>query len=140
MAISLSFRYGAGPAVYAFLTCMSYASGETMCCVLASFLAHCYSHGWTPAFYQGLGATLPHYRARGLRGLAIGREAIIDLPSFTLSGKRIANVRHSVTHAERADLRVQLYAAGALDAATRTELRALSDEWLAAKGGAEMGF
>ena len=88
---------------------MSYASGETMCCVLASFLAHCYSHGWTPAFYQGLGATLPHYRARGLRGLAIGREAIIDLPSFTLSGKRIANVRHSLTHAERAVLRVQLY-------------------------------
>jgi lysylphosphatidylglycerol synthetase-like protein (DUF2156 family) len=39
-----------------------------------------------------------------------------------------------------AGLRVQLYAAGELDAATRTELRALSDEWLAAKGGAEMGF
>ncbi|HKC75430.1 MAG TPA: DUF2156 domain-containing protein [Chloroflexota bacterium] len=108
--------------------------------VLDGFLAHCYAHGWTPAFYQTLGATLPHYRARGLRALAIGREAIVDLPTFTLSGKRIANVRHSVTHAERADLRVQLYAAGALDAATRTELRALSDEWLAAKGGAEMGF
>jgi lysylphosphatidylglycerol synthetase-like protein (DUF2156 family) len=108
--------------------------------VLDGFVAHCYAHGWTPAFYQTLGATLPHYRARGLRALAIGREAIVDLPGFTLSGKRIANVRHSVTHAERAGLWVQLYAAGALDAATRTELRALSDEWLAAKGGAEMGF
>src|SRR2546423_2282324 len=107
--------------------------------VLHGFLAHCYAHGWTPAFYQTLGATLPHYRARGLRALAIGREAIVDLPTFTLSGKRIANVRHSVTHAERADLRVQLYAAGALDAATRTELRALSDEWLAAQGGAQIG-
>jgi lysylphosphatidylglycerol synthetase-like protein (DUF2156 family) len=83
---------------------------------------------------------LPHYRACGLRALAIGREAIVDLPGFTLSGKRSANVRHSVTHAERAGLRVQLYATGALDAATRTELRALSDAWLAAKGGAEMGF
>jgi lysylphosphatidylglycerol synthetase-like protein (DUF2156 family) len=39
----------------------------------------------------------------------------------------------------RVGLRVQLYAAGELDTATRTELRALSDEWLAAKGGAEMG-
>jgi lysylphosphatidylglycerol synthetase-like protein (DUF2156 family) len=108
--------------------------------VLDGFLAHCYVHGWTPAFYQTLGATLPHYRARGLRALAIGREAIVDLPGFTLSGKRIANVRHSVTHAEQAGLRVQQYAAGELDAATRAELRALSDEWLAAKGGAEMGF
>jgi lysylphosphatidylglycerol synthetase-like protein (DUF2156 family) len=108
--------------------------------VLDGFLTHCYAHGWTPAFYQTLGATLPHYRARGLRALAIGREAIVDLPGFTLSGKRIANVRHSVTHAERAGLQVQLYTADELDAATRTELRALSDEWLAAKGGAEMGF
>jgi hypothetical protein len=49
-------------------------------------------------------------------------------------------VRHSVTHAERAGLRVRRYAAGELDPATRTELRALSDEWLAAKGGAAMGF
>jgi lysylphosphatidylglycerol synthetase-like protein (DUF2156 family) len=108
--------------------------------VLDGFLAHCYAHGWTPAFYQTLGATLPRYRARGLRALAIGREALIDLPGFTLSGKRIANVRHSVAHAERAGLRVQLYAAGELDVGTRTELRALSEEWLAAKGGAEMGF
>jgi lysylphosphatidylglycerol synthetase-like protein (DUF2156 family) len=108
--------------------------------VLDGFLAHCYAHGWTPAFYQTLGATLPHYRVRGLRALAIGREALIDLPGFTLSGKRIANVRHSVAHAERAGLRVQLYTAGELDVATRAELRALSDEWLAAKGGAEMGF
>jgi lysylphosphatidylglycerol synthetase-like protein (DUF2156 family) len=108
--------------------------------VLDGFLAHCYTHGWTPAFYQTLGATLPHYRARGLRALAIGREALVDLPGFTLSGKRIANVRHSATHAERAGLSAQLYAAGELDPATRAELRALSDEWLAAKGGAEMGF
>jgi hypothetical protein len=32
MAISLSFRNGAGPAVYAFLTSVYYASSETMCC------------------------------------------------------------------------------------------------------------
>ena len=72
--------------------------------------------------------------------MVIGCEAIIDLPRFTLSGKRMANVRHAVTHAERAGLRVQLSDADALDAATRADLRALSDKWLAAKGGAELGF
>jgi lysylphosphatidylglycerol synthetase-like protein (DUF2156 family) len=35
--------------------------------VLDGFLAHCYAHGWAPAFYQALGATLPHYRARPAR-------------------------------------------------------------------------
>jgi phosphatidylglycerol lysyltransferase len=108
--------------------------------VLDGFLAHCHAQGWTPAFYQSLGATLPQYRARGLRALAIGREALIDLPSFTLRGKQMANVRHSVTHAERAGLRVRLQSAAGLDPATRAELVALSRAWLAAKGGREMGF
>jgi lysylphosphatidylglycerol synthetase-like protein (DUF2156 family) len=108
--------------------------------VLDGFVAHCRTHGWTPAFYQTLAETLPHYRARGLRALAIGCEAMIDLPSFTLSGKRMANVRHSVTHAERAGLRVQLYDADELDAAIRADLRAISDAWLAVKGGGELGF
>lgn len=108
--------------------------------VLERFLAHCYAQGWTPAFYQTSGATLNQYHHRGLRALAIGLEAVIDLPSFTLSGKRIANVRHSVTHAERAGLSVCLYDTGPLDAAVCADLLAISREWLAAKGGGDMGF
>lgn len=108
--------------------------------VLAGFLAQCRRQGWTPAFYQTLAATLPYYRAHDLRAFAIGREAIIDLPSFTLRGKRMANVRHSVTHAERAGMRVRVYAAGTLPDAVRDDLRSISNAWLAAKGGAEMGF
>jgi lysylphosphatidylglycerol synthetase-like protein (DUF2156 family) len=96
--------------------------------VLDGFLAYCRAHGWLPAFYQTLAETLPRYRARGLRAMAIGREAIIDLPRFTLSGKRMANVRHAVTHAERAGLGVRLCTAGAPDGATPAELRAISQE------------
>jgi phosphatidylglycerol lysyltransferase len=69
--------------------------------------------------------TLPHYRARSLRAMAIGRGALIDLPGFTMSGKRMANVRHAVTHAERAELRVQLYGADELEAARRADLYAV---------------
>jgi phosphatidylglycerol lysyltransferase len=108
--------------------------------VLAGFLDHCRDQGWTPAFYQTSDAPLPSYRAQGLRAFAIGREAIIDLPAFTLQGKRIANVRHSVTHAERAGIRVRFYAADRLPPTVRGDLRSISDEWLAAKGGAQMGF
>jgi phosphatidylglycerol lysyltransferase len=108
--------------------------------VLDGFLAHCRRQGWTPAFYQTLGATLPLYRARGLRALAIGREAVIDLPSFTLAGKKIANVRHSVTHAERAGLAVRLYDDASPDEEARAALIDISRAWLASKRGGQMGF
>jgi phosphatidylglycerol lysyltransferase len=108
--------------------------------VLGRFLTHCRARGWRPAFYQTLGTTLATYRAHGFHAFAIGREALIDLPTFTLRGKAIANVRHSVTHAERAGLTVRLYEAAELDGVTRAALSAISAEWLAAKRGAEMGF
>lgn len=108
--------------------------------VVAAFVSYCRDRGWTPAFYQVLPGTLPVYRALGFRALAIGREAVIDLPAFTLQGKRIANVRHSVTHAERAGLSVKLYRADEIDARTRAELLDISREWLATKAGGEMGF
>jgi lysylphosphatidylglycerol synthetase-like protein (DUF2156 family) len=61
------------------------------------------------------------------------------LPTFTLSGKRKSNVRHSVTHAERAGLRVhvcRLADVGEL----RMQLAAISRAWLSGKMSAEMGF
>jgi phosphatidylglycerol lysyltransferase len=108
--------------------------------VVESYVGYCRNHGWTPAFYQALPNTLPVYRALGFRAFAIGREAVIDLPTFTLQGKRIANVRHSVTHAERSGLSVGLYRAQDVDARTRTDLLAISQEWLATKAGGELGF
>jgi lysylphosphatidylglycerol synthetase-like protein (DUF2156 family) len=108
--------------------------------VLERFLGHCRANGWTPAFYQTLVATLPFYRVHGLQAMAIGREAIIDLPSFTLDGKRIANVRHSVTHAERAGITVRLLDGADLGDDARRDVLSISEEWLAGKGGSELGF
>lgn len=108
--------------------------------VLEGFLSYCRAHGLTPAFYQTRAGTLPTYRTRGFHALGIGREAIIDLPAFTLSGKRIANVRHSVTHAERAGLSVRLFDGDRMDEATRGDLLDISTQWLARRGGGEMGF
>ncbi len=116
------------------------ATPDDLPSVLDGFLNDCRAHGWTPAFYQAVPATLPLYRARGFSSFAIGREAIVDLPAFTLTGKRIANVRHSVTHAERAGLHVRLYGADELDVSIRAALADISREWLSSKGGGEMSF
>ena len=107
----------------------------------AEYAEFCRTHGWIPAFYQVLDSGVDTYRAAGLQALKIGEEAMIDLPSFTLSGKRIANVRHCVTHVERAGLRAEFYPHGVEDEATLSGLAAVSAAWLGARSGrGEMGF
>ena len=108
--------------------------------VLAEFLHFCRARGWHPAFYQVLPALAPLYRARGFKLLKIGEDAVLDLPTFTLSGKRLANVRHSVTHAERAGLRIHVYRLADVGEELRSQLAAISRAWLSGKMSAEMGF
>ena len=108
--------------------------------VLDEFLRFCRARGWHPAFYQVLPALAPHYRTRGFKLLKIGEDAVLDLPTFTLSGKRLANVRHSVTHAERAGLRVHVCRLADAGEELRTQLAAISRAWLSGKMSAEMGF
>ena len=107
----------------------------------AQFMRYCHGHGWIPAFYQVLHQQIDAYQALGLCALKIGEEAIVDLPTFSLEGKRIANVRHCVTHVERAGLRAEIYPSGVADEATLNSLTATSNSWLTAHGGrGEIGF
>jgi lysylphosphatidylglycerol synthetase-like protein (DUF2156 family) len=66
---------------------------------------------------------------------------MIDLPSFSLAGKKIANVRHCVTHVQRDGIRAEIYLDGVHDEPTIDGLAAVSASWLAARSGrGEMGF
>jgi phosphatidylglycerol lysyltransferase len=75
------------------------------------------------------------FEARGLHTTRVADEAVVDLRAFTLDGKRMASIRHSVTSARRAELRVVPYAPE-----HRLPLARISDDWLATKRGGEMGF
>jgi phosphatidylglycerol lysyltransferase len=75
------------------------------------------------------------YRSRGLHAQPIADDATIALTDFSLSGKRRSSIRHSVTSARRAGLRVEAY--GPEHAAGTT---AVSNSWLSTKRGGEMGF
>jgi lysylphosphatidylglycerol synthetase-like protein (DUF2156 family) len=52
----------------------------------------------------------------------------------------MANVRHSVTHAERAGLRVHVCRLADAGEELRTQLAAISRAWLSGKMSAEMAF
>ena len=75
------------------------------------------------------------YQVRGMWTTPIADDPIIDLSAFSLAGKRRANIRHSVTSARRAGLRVVPWSDE-----FRPGLAAVSAAWLATKRGGEMGF
>jgi phosphatidylglycerol lysyltransferase len=75
------------------------------------------------------------YEAHGLVSRPVAEDAVIELKDFSLAGKRRANIRHSVTSARRAGLRVVPWSADLEDQAA-----AVSGAWLSGKRGGEMGF
>jgi lysylphosphatidylglycerol synthetase-like protein (DUF2156 family) len=123
------------------------AAGDPVCVpgnrrqVAREFVAFCRRNALVPALYQVLATSVDHYLAIGMRAVKIGEEAVIDVPRFSLSGKKIANVRHCVTHIEREGLVAEVHGDGVVDDATYGELEAVSAAWIGSRSGrGEMGF
>jgi phosphatidylglycerol lysyltransferase len=95
--------------------------------------------GGTPVFYQVSTAHLPAYLDAGFSLVKLGEEAWVDLHNFTLEGSEGRRLRQAKSKAERGGASFAIVPAaevpGILD-----ELQAVSDAWLAEKGGKEKGF
>lgn len=114
---------------------------ESLETAVDEFLAFCRKHDWLPCFYEIAATDLAVYRARGLRTLKIAEEAIIPLADFDLSGPKLKKVRNSMTKVERENpgIRVELLS-NPIPEEIEDQLQVISEEWLARKGMAEMGF
>ncbi|HEX4540823.1 MAG TPA: DUF2156 domain-containing protein [Acidimicrobiales bacterium] len=75
------------------------------------------------------------YESRGMYAMPIAEDAVIDLTSFSLKGKRMANIRHSVSAAKRAGLTVAPWSPELAEGVAE-----VSKAWLGTKHGGEMGF
>lgn len=104
-----------------------------------SFLRLCDRNGWTPGFHQleERGAEL--VRARGLRVLKIGEEAVVPVREFSVSGRAFKSLRSSLNRAEREGIRVEELRQP-IDGRTMAELKRVSDAWLGSSGHRERGF
>jgi len=103
-----------------------------------SFVEHCDRSGWRPAVYGARVDRIPLYERAGLKSIYIGDEAIIDVPSFSLEGRKMRNVRQSVAHSARAGVTTEVHREGQLDPTLRRALVGISDRHLA--GAPERGF
>jgi phosphatidylglycerol lysyltransferase len=75
------------------------------------------------------------YTRRGMVAIEIAHDTRIELADFSLAGKRRANIRHSVSSARRAGLRMVPWSAE-----VASGVGAVSAAWLSTKRGGEMGF
>ena len=100
---------------------------------LDSLMDQVRSAGRRPVF-AALRDPIP-YETRGLHATRIADDAQIDLSTFSVAGKRMASLRHSITSARRAGLTIV-----PVSEALGRGVAAVSDEWLSTKRGGEMGF
>lgn len=96
-------------------------------------------HGGWPVFYEVSAAQLPLYVDLGLALMKIGEEARVPLTGFTLEGGARTGLRRTVRVVEAAGAQFAVLPASEVPALL-PELRAISDEWLAARQAKEKGF
>lgn len=112
---------------------------EDAAAAISGFKEHCARNSWLPVFYQTLPDYLDLYRAAGLQVLCIGHEAIVDLSTFTLSGKASKSLRAAVNRITKQGHRAELLEPPFSDDLIAA-LRSVSDEWLEEMHGAEKRF
>jgi phosphatidylglycerol lysyltransferase len=107
--------------------------------VIRRFLERCDDFGGVPVFYEVGKAHMHRYADCGLTFVKLGEQAMVDLTAFTLEGGQASKYRQVVRRLEKDGGTFRVVAAPAVPA-MMDQLRAVSDDWLAAKATAEKGF
>lgn len=115
-------------------------SQDEMNTVIKQFVAFCNEQDWTIVFWQVRAEVAELYRTEGFRLLKIGEDAIVNPQNFTLKGGAMANVRSSAKRAEKDGVHIVFYRGRVINAEQLAQMVHISSQWLAAKGGSEMGF
>jgi lysylphosphatidylglycerol synthetase-like protein (DUF2156 family) len=103
---------------------------------VTAFTQMCARRGWRPAVLGAATATGEIWSRAGVaRAVDIGDEAVLDVATFSLAGRRMRNLRQAVRRAANAGVRVEI---GALDPLLVPRLAPVLRDWLNGRG--ERGF
>ena len=103
------------------------------------FLERCDDFGGVPVFYEVGKTQLHRYADFGLTFVKLGEEAKVDLTAFALEGAKGAKYRQVIRRSEKDGGSFRIVEPAGVPAIL-DQLRAVSDDWLAAKASAEKGF
>jgi lysyl-tRNA synthetase, class II len=135
---------GRAAVTYRVLTSVSLASADPIGhqgswpAAIGAWLAEARSHGWFPAVLAASEPGANAYVAAGLKALALGDEATIEVESFGLAGHTMRPVRQAVARVRRAGYTVDVRRHGDVSLAELSELARLAESWRGA--ATERGF
>ena len=107
--------------------------------LIRDFLERSDDFGGVPVFYEVGKVHLHRYADFGLTFVKLGEEAKVDLTAFTLEGSHASRHRQSIRRLEKDGGSFRIIEPADVPAVL-DQLRAVSDDWLAAKAAAEKGF
>lgn len=107
--------------------------------VISGFLELCEINGWLAAFHQATPAWLDVYTRHHLVAIEIGREAVVEVTTFSLAGGPMKSLRSAHNKQLRDGLTVDVVEPP-LDKMVLSELREVSDSWLTIEGRRERTF
>jgi phosphatidylglycerol lysyltransferase len=107
--------------------------------LVRQFLERCNDFGGTPVFYEVGPDRLHLYADFGLTFVKLGEAARVDLSRFTLDGSEGAKHRQLLRRLDKDGGTFRIVAPEDVPAII-DQLEAVSNDWLAAKSGAEKGF
>jgi phosphatidylglycerol lysyltransferase len=105
---------------------------------LHEFVGYCEKQDWIAAFYQ-VDEPAP-YRAAGMSLVAMGSEAVLDTSTFTLSGRKRADVRYALHRSEKRGIRFVFGSASELAAEHGAQLHSVSGSWLQMHRSPELAY
>lgn len=107
---------------------------------MGAFREFCVAQDWIPCFYCAHVADLESWETGGWRSLHVAEDARIRLVGFDLKGSAYQGLRTNLNHCRKAGWSFRWYRGEPVDYGLEAQMKIVSDGWLRAKGGTEMGF
>ncbi len=112
---------------------------DQMSPLIRLFVERCDDYGGIPVFYEISSEHLFRYADVGLTFVRLGEEARVDLSAFTVAGGPARRHRQALSRLEKTGATFRVIPPEGVGA-LMSQLRDVSDEWLANRAGAEKGF
>lgn len=104
------------------------------------FSRFCLHHGWTPCFYSVTDPVATIGREHGWSCVQVAEETVIELHDLAFKGKKFQDVRTALNRAAKAGIEARWTTFDEAPLSVRSQITAISEEWVADKGLPEMGF